>query len=121
MSEDIADTGARKRRETQRERVARAIYMLDPIGERGWEDAPASTREDCFACADAAIAAMPEPRIPKEKNAPKGPDDSCRLHAKRSEFAALVSFIEARSDNGFIPGSDGPLALARALREQGVV
>jgi hypothetical protein len=40
------------------ERVARAIYETDPIGVRPWEDAPATTREDCFVCARAAIAAM---------------------------------------------------------------
>lgn len=43
------------------ERVARAIYDLDKIGVREWEDAPISTREDCLACARAAIEAMREP------------------------------------------------------------
>lgn len=43
------------------ERVARAIYDINPIGVRAWEDAPTSIREDCLACARAAIAAMTEP------------------------------------------------------------
>lgn len=117
MSEDVANTGLKKRRETQRERVARAIYMLDQVGERVWEDAPKSTREDCLACADAAIAAHPEPHVAKEKNAPPGPNDYCRLHAMRHEFAALADFIEAWADSG----RPEILAIARVLREQGVV
>jgi hypothetical protein len=43
------------------ERVARAIYMVAPIGVRDWVDAPASVREDCLVCARAAIEAMREP------------------------------------------------------------
>ncbi len=41
------------------ERVARAIYDALPFGVWTWEDAPASTREDCLVCARAAIAASP--------------------------------------------------------------
>jgi hypothetical protein len=43
------------------EKAARAIYDLDPIGVRPWEDAPASTREDCLACAKAALSTTLEP------------------------------------------------------------
>jgi hypothetical protein len=40
------------------EAMANAIYDLDRIGERDWMDAPASVREDCLACARAALAAL---------------------------------------------------------------
>ncbi|HLX18470.1 MAG TPA: hypothetical protein VKS24_25055 [Bradyrhizobium sp.] len=43
------------------ERVAEAIYKTDPVGVRPWQDAPISNRDDCLACARAAIAAMREP------------------------------------------------------------
>jgi hypothetical protein len=43
-----------------RETVAKAIYDIDPIGARDWSNAPASTREDCFACADAALTKIAE-------------------------------------------------------------
>jgi hypothetical protein len=43
------------------ERVAAAIYGVAPIGERPWEDAPATTRFDCVLRARVAIAAMREP------------------------------------------------------------
>jgi hypothetical protein len=38
--------------------IARAIYETMPVGERGWEDAPALTRDRCFVCARAALAAI---------------------------------------------------------------
>jgi hypothetical protein len=43
------------------ERMARAIYETDPVGVRPWADAPASNREDCLACARAAIEPLYEP------------------------------------------------------------
>ena len=109
-----ADAGLKRKRETQRDRVVRAIDMA-------WDNTPVERRLCCELFADAAIGAMPEPRTAKERDRPKRPTDYCRLHAMRHEFVALVEFIEARAENGMMPGSDGPLALVRALREQGVV
>ena len=42
------------------EHTAQAIYDLDRVGVRDWPDAPLSTREDCIACARAALRAFAE-------------------------------------------------------------
>lgn len=102
MTEDVADTGLRNRRETQRERVARSLMPY--------------TRHELEAAA-AAIAAYPDPRVTKDRGAPPSPNDYCRLHAMRHEFEALVACIETEGAVG-LPQA---VMIARALREQGVV
>ena len=113
-----ADAGLKQKRETQRERVARAISLS--FREEGYspDDDPPSVWEEFLRAADQAIADYPEPHVKRERDRPKLPTDDCVLCAMRSEFVVLVEFIEANADH---IRADGPLALARALREQGVV
>lgn len=110
---DRADAGLKRKRETQRERVAKAISLS--FREEGYW---LSVWDEFLRAADQAIAAYPDPYIKKERDRPKLPTDDCVLCAMRKEFVALVEFIEAwaRPDT-----HEGPLALCRALREQGVV
>jgi len=108
-----ADAGLKRKRETQRERVTRAIDGV-------WDNTPVERQLCCELFADAAIAAYPEPHIKKGRDKPKLPTDDCVLCATRKEFVALVTFIEMR------PNKDDPdwlaaWGLACALREQGVV
>jgi hypothetical protein len=42
-------------------RMAAAMYMTMPFGERGWDDCSSYTRQRCIDCARAALAAMREP------------------------------------------------------------
>ena len=101
-----ADAGLQRKREPQLERVARA--MQEAVAEPGaWADR-----------AKAVLAAVPDPYIKKERARPKLPTDDVVLCAMRGEFVDLVRFIEANSDHIL---AERPLALARALREQGVV
>ncbi len=101
-----ADTGFKQKRETQLNRV---IRVLEPF----WD-----FNTDLETVAKAVIEAVPDPYIKKKRGAPKTPDDACMLCAKRSEFVHLVKFLEGHADS---VGAAGPLALACALREQGVV
>ena len=113
MAGDRADAGLKQKRETQRERIRKAIAAAY-VGCAGgpWSD----------AVADAAIAAYPDPYVKKERGRPKLPTDDCVLCATRAEFVALVEFIEGRPDGKFSDGTISAVrALARALREQGVV
>ncbi len=105
MMADRADAGLQRKRETQLERVTAAIQNL-----------PHDARDRPGDIATAAIAAYPDPYAKKERDRLKMPTDDCILCAMRSEFVGLVQFIEEHA------GPEAkPLALARALREQGVV
>ncbi len=123
MSGQRADAGLKKKRETQRERVAKAINLS--FREEGYdpESDPPSVWEEFLRAAEQAIAAYPEPYIKKERGRPKLPTDDCVLCATRREFVALVEFIERTGDP--FEHDDDMLAtvnaLASALREQGVV
>ena len=109
-----AEAGLKQKRETQLERVTLAI--------RGFcvRACEASGEDFALSAAKAAIAAYPDPYIKKERDRPRLPTDDCVLCAMRSEFVALVTFIEMRPDkeNEYWLKA---WALARALREQGVV
>jgi hypothetical protein len=105
----------------KRERVADAILRIDTGWTGDWSEVEVNeqARQAAMKKADAAIAAIPDPYIKKGRDRPKLPTDDCVLCAMRSEFTDLVAFIEANADR---MGADcRPLALARALREQGVV
>ncbi len=106
MSSDRADAGQQRKHETQVERVAKA--MRDAVATIGtWEER-----------AKIVLSAVPDPHVKKERGRAKLPTDDCMLCAMRGEFTDLVRFIEANAEHIL---ADRPLALARALRDQGVV
>lgn len=68
---------------------------------------------------DAVIAAYPERRPPKAKDYKRGPNDHCTLFAMRHEFEDLCHLVEMSI--GIDREYPGAVALARALKEQGVI
>ena len=115
-----ADAGLVRKRETQRERVAKAISLS--FREEGYspEDDPPSVWDEFLRAADAAIAAHPDPHIKKERDRPRLPTDDCVLCATRAEFTELVAFVSAHRAI-FAENWPRVVGLADCLRAQGVV
>jgi hypothetical protein len=79
------------------ERVARAIYDTMPVGERGWDDAPAYTATRCREIARAAIAAAPLEQAEREARAAALEDIERRVSNRLNNH--LVEMKEGYDDS----------------------
>jgi hypothetical protein len=109
MPETTADTGAKRKRESRDERVARALHPF------------LTNFVYLSAAVQAVIVAYPESKPPpKEKDALPSPDDHCSLFAKRGELQELHDFIVRYGISN--PNEYKRVwAIANSLKEQGVV
>ena len=92
-----------------RERIAHAIYDADRVvGVRPWADAPAATREDCYVCAEAALAAMAEP-TEAARTGPWGEERPVRAALTESTSEEVIDALRLRIAHLEIHRGRGPI------------